>query len=106
MLVFSIPPNRPAPNFPAERNAAPTDQVPIVRFHAKSGERSLDMALWGLTPFCAKDIKVGFANINAKAEGIENRPAFREAFQRCRCIVPLITFTNSRRPRRPSRSPT
>jgi hypothetical protein len=32
-------------------------------------------------PFWAKDIKVGFANINAKAEGIESKPAFREAFQ-------------------------
>ena len=39
---------------------------------------------WGLVPFWAKDIKVGFANINAKAEGIENKPAFREAFQRRR----------------------
>ena len=43
---------------------------------------------WGL----AKDIKVGFANINAKAEGIENRPAFREAFQRGRCLVPIDNY--------------
>jgi putative SOS response-associated peptidase YedK len=43
-------------------------------------------------PFWAKDIKVGFANINAKAEGIENRPAFREAFQRRRCLVPVDNF--------------
>jgi putative SOS response-associated peptidase YedK len=40
----------------------------------------------------AKDIKVGFANINAKAEGIENRAAFREAFQRRRCLVPVGNF--------------
>ena len=38
--------------------------------------------------FWAKDLKVGFANINAKAEGIETRPAFCEAFQRRRCLVP------------------
>jgi putative SOS response-associated peptidase YedK len=43
-------------------------------------------------PYWAKDIKVGFANINAKAEGIENRPAFREAFQRRRCLVPVDNF--------------
>jgi putative SOS response-associated peptidase YedK len=43
-------------------------------------------------PFWAKDIKVGFANINAKAEGIENKPAFRETFQRRRCIVPVDNF--------------
>jgi putative SOS response-associated peptidase YedK len=40
-------------------------------------------------PYWAKDIKVGFANINAKAEGIEGKPAFREAFQRRRCLVPV-----------------
>ena len=36
--------------------------------------------------------KVGFANINAKAEGIESKPAFREAFQRRRCLVPVDNF--------------
>jgi putative SOS response-associated peptidase YedK len=43
-------------------------------------------------PFWAKDVKVGFANINAKAEGIEGKPAFREAFQRRRCLVPVDNF--------------
>jgi putative SOS response-associated peptidase YedK len=45
----------------------------------------------------AKDLKVGFSNINAKAEGIENRPAFREAYQRRRCLVPVDNFLLSRR---------
>ena len=36
------------------------------------------MLRWGLVPFWAKDIKVGFSNINAKSEGIEGKPAFRE----------------------------
>jgi hypothetical protein len=66
--------------------------LPIVRFDARAGERSLDLARWGLVPYWAKDIDVGFANINAKAEGIENRPAFREAFQRRRCLVPVDNF--------------
>ena len=83
-LVFSIPPHRPTPNFPPSWNAAPTDQFPIVRFDPKAGERSLDVLRWGLVPFWAKDIKVGIANNNATAEGIENRPANREAFQRRR----------------------
>jgi len=47
---------------------------------------------WGLVPYWAKDIKVGFANINAKAEGIESKPAFRDAFQRRRCLVPVDNF--------------
>ena len=71
---------------------APTDSLPVVRYDAKAGERSLDMLRWGLVPFWAKDLNVGFANINAKAEGIETRPAFREAFQRCRCLVPVNSF--------------
>jgi putative SOS response-associated peptidase YedK len=91
-LVFSIPPHRPIPNFAPSWNAAPTDQLPIVRFDRRAGERSLDLARWGLVPFWAKDIRVGFANINAKAEEIENRPAFRDAFQRRRCLVPVDNF--------------
>lgn len=43
-------------------------------------------------PFWAKNIKGGFANINAKADGIENKPAFREAFQRRHCLVRSIIF--------------
>jgi putative SOS response-associated peptidase YedK len=46
---------------------------------------------WGLVPLWAKDIKVGFSNINARAEGIEGKPAFREAFQRRRYLVTLKT---------------
>ena len=91
-LVFSITSHRPTPNFPPSWNVAPTDPLPVVRHDAKAGERSLDVMRWGLVPFWAKDIKVGFANINAKAEGIENRPAFREAFQRPRCLVPVDNF--------------
>jgi putative SOS response-associated peptidase YedK len=91
-LVFSIPPHRPIPNFPSSWNVAPTDQLPVVRYDREAGERSLDLLRWGLVPYWAKDLKVGFANINAKAEGIETRPAFREAFQRRRCLVPVDSF--------------
>jgi putative SOS response-associated peptidase YedK len=91
-LVFSIPAHRPTLNFPPSWNAAPTDLLPVVRYDRRAGERSLDLLLWGLIPHWAKDSNVGFANINAKAEGIENRPAFREAFQCRRCLVPVDNF--------------
>ncbi|HUE60905.1 MAG TPA: SOS response-associated peptidase [Acidimicrobiales bacterium] len=91
-LVFSIPPGRPTPNVAPSWNVAPTDPLPVVRYDTRAGERSLDVMRWGLVPFWAKDIKVGFANINAKAEGIESKPAFREAFQRRRCLVPVDNF--------------
>jgi putative SOS response-associated peptidase YedK len=91
-IAFRIPPERPIPNFPPSWNAAPTDSLPVVRFDAKAGQRSLDLLRWGLVPYWAKDINVGFANINAKAEGIENKPAFRKAFERRRCLVPVDNF--------------
>jgi putative SOS response-associated peptidase YedK len=91
-LVFRIPPDRPRPNIAPSWNVAPTDPLPITRYDAKEHQRSLDVMRWGLVPFWAKDIKVGFANINAKAEGIEKKPAFREAFRQRRCLVPVDNF--------------
>jgi putative SOS response-associated peptidase YedK len=91
-LIFSIPAHRPTPNIAPSWNVAPTDTLPVIRYDSRVGERSLDMMRWGLVPFWAKDIKVGFSNINAKAEGIEGKPAFREAFQRRRCLVPVDNF--------------
>jgi putative SOS response-associated peptidase YedK len=91
-LVFSIPPERPAPNIAPSWNVAPTDPQPVVRYDVLDGQRSLDVMRWGLVPFWAKDIKVGFANINAKAEGIEKKPAFREALRQRRCLVPVDNF--------------
>lgn len=63
-----------------------------MRYDAKVHQCSLDVMRWGLVPFWVKGIKVGFANINAKAEEIDTRPAFREAFQRRRCMVPVDSF--------------
>lgn len=83
-IAFRIPPERLIPNFPPNWNAAPTDSLPVVRYDTKAGQRSLDLLRWGLIPHWAKDINVGFANINAKAEGIENKPGFRQAFERRR----------------------
>jgi putative SOS response-associated peptidase YedK len=91
-LVFSIPPHRPTPNIAPSWNVAPTDPLPVVRYDAKASERSLDVMRWGLVPYWAKDLKVAFANINAKAEGIESKPAFRDAFQRRRCLVAVDNF--------------
>ena len=91
-IAFGIPPSRPTPNFAASWNVAPTDPLPIVRYDAKDHQCSLEVMRWGLVPFWAKDIKVGFVNINAKAEGIENKPAFREAFRQRRCLVPVDNF--------------
>src|SRR5579884_709186 len=92
-IAFGIPPERPAPNFPPTWNGAPTDTFPIVGYNAKEGTRGLSLMRWGLIPYWAKDGKVGFANINAKAETVDTKPAFREAFARGRrCLVPVDNF--------------
>jgi putative SOS response-associated peptidase YedK len=87
-IRFAIPPGRPAPNFAASWNVAPTDPLPVVGFNVKDQERGLTVMRWGLVPFWAKD----FANIKAKAEGIENKPAFHQAFRQRRCLVPVDNF--------------
>src|ERR1700747_2639195 len=73
-LVFSIPPHRPTPNFPPSWNVAPTDPLPIVRFDAKAGERSLDLARWGLVPYWAKDLKVGSPTLTPRPRGSRTGP--------------------------------
>jgi hypothetical protein len=70
-LVFSIPTHRPTPNLPPSWNAAPTDLLPVVRYDRKAGERSLDLLRWGLVPFWAKDLNVGFANNGSLNRGLK-----------------------------------
>ena len=50
---------------------APTDPLPVVHYDAKAGERGLDVMRWGLIPYWAKDIKIGFSTINARAEEVD-----------------------------------
>jgi putative SOS response-associated peptidase YedK len=57
-----------------------------------TGSRTLDMMRWGLVPYWAKDLKIGFSTINAMAETIDTKPVFREAFRRHRCLVPVDNF--------------
>ena len=80
----------PLLNYPARYNIAPTQGVPVVRSAAKA--RTLDMLRWGLVPFWAKDVKIGYSLINALGETVADKPSFREAFKNRRCIVPADGF--------------
>ncbi len=90
--IFSVPPESPAPNFAANWNAAPGQDLPVLRALREEGMRRLDLARWGLVPFWAKDPKPGYSTFNAKAESLSEKPAFRAAFRRRRCIVPFDGF--------------
>jgi putative SOS response-associated peptidase YedK len=71
-------------------NIAPTDQHWIVR--AKYEDRELLPAMWGLVNSWAKDKKRAAQQINARAETLESRPGFKDAFRKRRCVVPADGF--------------
>jgi putative SOS response-associated peptidase YedK len=71
-------------------NIAPTDPHFIFRLHYE--ERQLLPAKWGLINFWAKDAKRAAAQINARSETIATAPAFRDAFERRRCVVTADGF--------------
>jgi len=60
-------------------NIAPSQSVPVVRQDATRPVRSFSLIRWGLIPFWAKDAKAGYKMINARAETIAEKPAFRES---------------------------
>ena len=66
-------------------NIAPTQMVAAVRGDAN--ERELVALRWGLVPFWAKDPAIGNRMINARAETVAEKPAFRAAYRRRRCLV-------------------
>jgi putative SOS response-associated peptidase YedK len=70
-IAFGIPPERPTPNIAPSWNLAPTDPAPVVYYDAKDGGRRLEVMRWGLIPYWAKDIKIGFSTINARAEEVD-----------------------------------
>jgi putative SOS response-associated peptidase YedK len=74
------------PNF----NVAPTTDVYAVL--GRDGHRRMGTLRWGLVPFWAKDPSVGSRMINARAEGVADKPAFRRAFERRRCLLPADGF--------------
>jgi putative SOS response-associated peptidase YedK len=79
-------------NLKPRYNIAPTQGVPVVRSDPETSKRTLNELRWGLVPFWAKDIKIGYSLINAKAETVAEKPSFREAFKKRRCIIPADGF--------------
>lgn len=77
---------------PPERyNIAPSQDILGIR-QAESGEREAAVLKWGLVPHWAKDPTIGNRMINARGETVAEKPAFRQAFKRRRCIIPASGF--------------
>src|SRR5262249_11276146 len=73
-------------NYPSRWNAAPSQDLLVIRRNHRTGEVSLDPLRWGLNP------SGGRKPINAKSETVRTLPTFRDAYRLRRCIVPVDGF--------------
>jgi len=91
--IFSAEPlvDDPGPRY----NVAPTDEALVVV--QRDDRRGVTSYRWGLIPHWADSAKVGSRMFNARAETLAGAPAFRDAFQRKRCLVPVECFYEWRR---------
>jgi putative SOS response-associated peptidase YedK len=80
--IEDVPEEDLAPSY----NVAPTDPVAVVC--VRDGTRRLKVVRWGLVPSWAKDAKGAARLINARSESVADKPAFRAAYERRRCLVP------------------
>ena len=79
-------------NVPRRYNAAPSQELMVIRQNHKTGERSVDLLKWGLIPNWCSDPRGGRKPINAKAESVARLPTFREGHAFRPCIVPVDGF--------------
>jgi len=82
--VFALP---EVPSWEPRYNVAPTQLVPTVRQSLEQSDRQFHLLRWGLIPSWAKDSAMGARLINARAETVTEKPSFRVAFRRRRCLV-------------------
>jgi putative SOS response-associated peptidase YedK len=80
-----------APQFKPSYNLCPGSEITIVRLD-REGRRVARQNRWGLIPHWAKDPAIGNKLANARGESLLERPAFRDAFRRWRCLVPASGF--------------
>ena len=74
------------PNFPPRHNIAPTQPIPVVIL--ENGGRHFRLMRWGLVPGWVKDSRDFALLINARAETVVEKPAFKNAMKRRRCLIP------------------
>jgi putative SOS response-associated peptidase YedK len=73
-------------------NIAPTQPVLAVRQAQSNGTREWALLRWGLIPSWSKDVAIGNRLINARGETVAEKPSFRAAFKRRRCLIPASGF--------------
>jgi putative SOS response-associated peptidase YedK len=78
-------------DFTPRYNAAPTQWLPVIR-QRPTGDRVAHLLRWGLIPSWSKDEAIATRLINARGESVAEKPSFRAAFKKRRCIVPANGF--------------
>jgi putative SOS response-associated peptidase YedK len=78
------------PDIEPRYNIAPTQDILSIRQSDEGRETA--MLKWGLVPSWAKDVSIGAKLINARSETVTEKPSFREAFKKRRCIIPADGF--------------
>ena len=86
---FQVP---DVPELVARYNIAPSQDVAVIRQLTDSRPRQFEMLRWGLIPPWAKDMKIGYKMINARAETISEKPSFRTPFNKRRCLIAADGF--------------
>lgn len=75
----------------ARYNIPPGTDIPVIR-QSPEGKRVLHLLRWGLVPNWAKDPSIGHKLNNARGESVAEKPSFRDAFRRRRCLIPADGF--------------
>jgi putative SOS response-associated peptidase YedK len=78
-------------DFGPRYNIPPRTDIPVIRLFPE-GRRVLHLLRWGLIPHWARDPSIGAKLNNARAEGVREKPSFRDAFRRRRCLIPASGF--------------
>jgi putative SOS response-associated peptidase YedK len=78
-------------DFGPRYNIPPGTDIPVIR-QSPEGKRVLHLLRWGLVPHWAKDSSIGAKLNNARGESVAEKPSFRDAFKRRRCLVPASGF--------------
>ena len=80
------------PNTPPHYNGAPGQDYLVGRYNPLTGERTVDVLRWGLIPSWAKDRKIAWKFINARSETVRTTTAFKAAYKKRRCLLPVDGF--------------
>ncbi|MGD2112361.1 MAG: SOS response-associated peptidase [Gammaproteobacteria bacterium] len=81
---------REAPALQPRGNIAPSQDIAVIRLPGQ--DRECVLLRWGLVPAWSKEPKTRYSTINARAETVAEKPAYRNAFRRRRCLIPATGF--------------